>query len=45
MNRPLVIILGTVMLDSVGIGLIFPIMPQLLRDVTHMGEVAPLFGS
>lgn len=44
MNRPLVIILGTVMLDSVGIGLIFPIMPQLLRDVTHMGEVAPLFG-
>ncbi len=44
MNRPLVIILGTVILDSVGIGLIFPIMPQLLRDVTHMGEVAPLFG-
>ena len=45
MNRPLVVILGAVMLDAIGIGLIFPIMPRLLRDVTHMSEVAPLFGA
>ena len=43
MNSALIVILAAVMLDAVGIGLIFPILPALLRDVTHTGEVAVLF--
>jgi DHA1 family tetracycline resistance protein-like MFS transporter len=31
-------------LDAVGIGLIFPILPALLRDVGHITEVATLLG-
>ena len=44
MNKALVVILSAVLLDAVGIGLIFPILPALLRDVTHTGEVATLLG-
>lgn len=44
MNRPLIIILAAVTLDAVGIGLIFPILPALLRDVGHVSEVATLLG-
>ncbi|MGV8830846.1 MAG: TCR/Tet family MFS transporter [Devosia sp.] len=44
MNKALVIILAAVMLDAVGIGLIFPILPALLRDVGHTSEVATLLG-
>ena len=44
MNRPLIIILAAVTLDAVGIGLIFPILPALLRDVTHEANVATLLG-
>ncbi|WP_108398576.1 Tet(A)/Tet(B)/Tet(C) family tetracycline efflux MFS transporter [Devosia submarina] len=44
MNKPLVVILAAVMLDAVGIGLIFPILPALLRDVGHISEVATLLG-
>ena len=44
MNRPLIIIYLTVILDAVGIGLIFPILPALLKDVTHVGEIAPYVG-
>ena len=44
MNKALVVILAAVTLDAVGIGLIFPILPALLRDVAHTLEVAPLFG-
>jgi DHA1 family tetracycline resistance protein-like MFS transporter len=43
-NKALVIILAAVMLDAVGIGLIFPILPALLRDVGHTSEVATLLG-
>jgi DHA1 family tetracycline resistance protein-like MFS transporter len=32
------------MLDAIGIGLIFPILPALLRDVAHTGEIATLLG-
>jgi hypothetical protein len=35
MNRPPVVIFTTIVLDAVGIGLIFPILPSLLKDVTH----------
>lgn len=44
MNRPLVVIFTAIMLDAVGIGLIFPILPSLLRDVTHAENVAPYIG-
>ncbi|MEO5805790.1 Tet(A)/Tet(B)/Tet(C) family tetracycline efflux MFS transporter [Devosia sp.] len=44
MNKPLIVILLAVTLDAVGIGLIFPILPALLRDVGHTSEVATLLG-
>jgi MFS transporter, DHA1 family, tetracycline resistance protein len=44
LNKALIVILSAVLLDAVGIGLIFPILPALLRDVTHTGEVATLIG-
>ena len=44
MNKALIVILAAVTLDAVGIGLIFPILPALLRDVGHISEVATLLG-
>jgi DHA1 family tetracycline resistance protein-like MFS transporter len=44
MNKALVVILAAVTLDAIGIGLIFPILPALLRDVAHTGEIATLLG-
>jgi DHA1 family tetracycline resistance protein-like MFS transporter len=44
MNRPLVVIFATIVLDAVGIGLIFPILPRLLEDVTHSQNIAPYIG-
>lgn len=44
MNKALVVILAAVMLDAIGIGLIFPILPALLRDVGHTTEIATLLG-
>jgi DHA1 family tetracycline resistance protein-like MFS transporter len=44
MNKALVVILAAVTLDAVGIGLIFPILPRLLEDVTHQHDIAMLFG-
>ncbi|MCM5554115.1 TCR/Tet family MFS transporter [Pleomorphomonas sp. NRK KF1] len=44
MNRPLIVIYATILLDAVGIGLIFPILPTLLAEVTHAGNVAPYIG-
>ncbi|KKO65689.1 Tetracycline resistance protein, class C [Janthinobacterium sp. KBS0711] len=38
------VIFATVVLDAVGIGLIFPILPALLRNVTHADNVAPYIG-
>jgi MFS transporter, DHA1 family, tetracycline resistance protein len=45
MTRPLVLIYITITLDAVGIGLIFPILPALLREVTHSDNVAPYIGT
>lgn len=45
MNRRLVIIYGTICLDAVGIGIIFPILPRLLEDVTHTRHIAPYIGT
>lgn len=44
MNRPLIVIFATIALDAIGIGLIFPILPRLIEDVTHAGNVAPYVG-
>jgi DHA1 family tetracycline resistance protein-like MFS transporter len=44
MNRALVVILAAVMLDAVGIGLIFPILPALLREVGHTTDIATILG-
>jgi DHA1 family tetracycline resistance protein-like MFS transporter len=44
MRRPLVVIFATIGLDAVGIGLVFPILPRLLEEVTHARNVAPFIG-
>ena len=44
MNKALIVILAAVMLDAVGIGLIFPILPALLREVGHTTDIATLLG-
>lgn len=44
MNKPLVVIFTAIGLDAVGIGLIFPILPRLLEEVTHTRNVAPYIG-
>ncbi|MDQ0393150.1 TCR/Tet family MFS transporter [Labrys monachus] len=44
MKRSLVVIYAAICLDAVGIGLIFPILPRLLAEVTHASDVAPLVG-
>jgi DHA1 family tetracycline resistance protein-like MFS transporter len=44
MNKPLIVILSAVTLDSIGIGLIFPILPKLLEEVTHVDNIAPYVG-
>ena len=38
------VIYATVVLDAIGIGLIFPILPALLQEVTHAANVAPYIG-
>lgn len=44
MNKSLVVILTAIVLDAVGIGLIFPILPSLLQEVTHADKVAQYIG-
>lgn len=44
MNKPLIVIFTAVALDAVGIGLIFPILPRLVEDVTHARNVALYIG-
>lgn len=44
MPKGLLVILAAVVLDSVGIGLVFPILPDLLRDVAHEDNIAILYG-
>lgn len=44
MNRPLIVIYLAIVLDAIGIGLIFPILPSLLRDVSHAENIAAYIG-
>ena len=43
-HRPLVVILATVTLDAVGIGLALPVIPSLLRELSHESRIAGRFG-
>jgi DHA1 family tetracycline resistance protein-like MFS transporter len=45
MNRQLVVILCIVTLDAVGIGLIFPILPALLKELTGSRDISLLYGA
>ncbi|MBP1853564.1 TCR/Tet family MFS transporter [Rhizobium halophytocola] len=45
MTKPLFVIFTAILLDAVGIGLIFPILPSLLQDVADGGNVATLIGT
>ncbi|HHG89420.1 MAG TPA: MFS transporter [Devosia sp.] len=45
MSKALVVILLSVTLDAVGIGLIFPILPSLLRELTGAGDISALYGA
>lgn len=44
MNRSLFVIIGVVTLDAIGIGLIFPILPGLLKELTGHGEISTIYG-
>lgn len=44
MNKALIVILSTVALDGIGAGLIFPILPDLLVEVTGSGDIGLLYG-
>ncbi|WP_205678749.1 Tet(A)/Tet(B)/Tet(C) family tetracycline efflux MFS transporter [Aquisphaera insulae] len=43
-HRALIVILATVALDAVGIGLAMPVIPTLLRDLSHETRIAGRFG-
>lgn len=45
MNKPLLVVFTAIVLDAVGIGLISPILPSLLQDVTHAENVATQIGT
>ncbi|WP_341486401.1 tetracycline efflux MFS transporter Tet(30) [Pararhizobium sp. A13] len=44
MNKALIVILSTVALDAIGAGLIFPILPDLLVEVTGGRDIGLLYG-
>lgn len=39
------LILATVLLDAAGIGLVMPVIPRLLREVGHVGDLGWRFGA
>src|SRR4051794_10050578 len=43
-NHALIVILATVILDAVGIGLALPVIPTLLRELSHETRIAGRFG-
>ncbi|MDQ1194653.1 tetracycline efflux MFS transporter Tet(30) [Agrobacterium sp. SORGH_AS 787] len=44
MNKALIVILAAVALDAIGAGLIFPILPDLLHEVTGGNDIGFLYG-
>lgn len=45
MNKALIVILATVAIDAIGAGLIFPILPELLAQLTDGGDIGFLYGA
>nr|AIA15198.1 TetA [uncultured bacterium] len=45
MNKALIVILATVAIDAIGAGLIFPILPELLTQLTEGGDIGFLYGA
>ncbi|MBB3393149.1 DHA1 family tetracycline resistance protein-like MFS transporter [Rhizobium sp. BK275] len=43
-NKPLIVIFTAICLDAIGIGLIFPILPHLLQEVTQTEDIAVYVG-
>jgi MFS transporter, DHA1 family, tetracycline resistance protein len=43
-NRALIVILATIALDAIGIGLALPVIPSLLRELSHETRIASRFG-
>ncbi len=43
-NRALTVILAAITLDAVGLGLVLPILPSLLKEVSHLKNVEGHFG-
>lgn len=43
-DKPLIVILTTVTLDAVGVGMIMPVLPELLTGLTHADNVAAHYG-
>ncbi len=44
MNKALIVILLSVTIDAIGIGLIFPILPSLLQELTGSSDISILYG-
>ncbi|MDN8247070.1 TCR/Tet family MFS transporter [Acinetobacter baumannii] len=44
MNKSLIAIFSTVFLDAVAVGIVFPVLPTLLKDVTHTDNIAVYVG-
>ena len=44
MTRSLFVIILVVALDAIGIGLIFPILPSLLEELTGQGQISTIYG-
>lgn len=45
MSKALLVILATVALDAIGAGLIFPILPELLAEITGGSDIGLLYGA
>lgn len=45
MNKALTVILATVAIDAIGASLIFPILPELLTELTEGGDIGFLYGA
>lgn len=45
MNKALTVILATVAIDAIGAGLIVPILPELLTELTEGGDIGFLYGA
>ena len=45
MTRPLFVILAVIAIDMIGIGLVMPVLPGLLRHLGHTGHISVLYGA